>query len=35
MRALTIVGDRLVVAERHVDEPVADQLRDPAATSLG
>jgi NADPH2:quinone reductase len=26
MRALTIVGDHLVVAERHVDEPVADQL---------
>ena len=26
MRAVTIVGERLVVAERHVDEPVADQL---------
>ena len=26
MRALTIVGDHLVVAERHVDEPAADQL---------
>ena len=26
MRALTIVGDHVVVAERHVDEPVADQL---------
>jgi NADPH:quinone reductase-like Zn-dependent oxidoreductase len=26
MRAVTIVGDDLVVAERHVDEPVADQL---------
>jgi NADPH2:quinone reductase len=26
MRALTIVGDHLVVAERHVEEPVADQL---------
>jgi NADPH:quinone reductase-like Zn-dependent oxidoreductase len=26
MRAVTIVGDHLVVAERHVDEPVADQL---------
>src|SRR5262245_5690160 len=26
MRALTIVGDHLVVAERQVDEPVADQV---------
>jgi len=26
MRAVTIVGGRLVVAKRHVDEPVADQL---------
>src|SRR5262245_40520534 len=26
MRALTIVGGHLVVAARHVDEPVADQL---------
>jgi NADPH:quinone reductase-like Zn-dependent oxidoreductase len=26
MRAVTIVGNRLVVAERHIDEVVADQL---------
>jgi hypothetical protein len=26
MRAVTIVGERLVVGERRVDEPVADQL---------